>query len=183
MDKGYKDNLQKFKEIFKKNILKIIFIISMSGFLFTYIMNYIKLNIVPNLIDLKDPSLIEKLNKIDIGPPTTFEVIIMMTSIILFIIGSLMLSESKKIIGFSIALGTIILIFQWVAIIDLVISRNVTLYFMVASYISIIYVTFIMGEFLNSLNVWMRTGNNNQYDVAKLTFIWVVIIFVLNAVF
>lgn len=173
-------NENKYKEYLKKNYQSLLATIGVSGIIFFIVILLIRYNMKNIIIDRKE------LNSLQIDNtqiPQTFEMIILFVSILLILCIPLTMIKDKLIPSI------FIMVFIFLAFMDLIlfsiirINGEVNIYFVVITYIFICMLMWLLRGLLKYIYNWLADKDQERnIDVAKLTFIWAVITFILNMI-
>lgn len=171
------------KKKLDKNIISRLFIVlGLSGVLYCIIMMKLRKNLNLFVMD-KSNSLIFSKEFNDILP-SNFEMIIFAISILIIFCIPL-INANKSLIQTLITMSWITLfILDLVLFSQLIITGRISKELIVVTYLFIIISVWILVDIFKLIYNWLINSNKKekQIDVAKITFVWAVITFVLNLI-
>ena len=173
----------KFKNILNYLVLnknKILFNICAGNFLSIYILFLIRKYILPILqnIDFE--------NNINLNSPiykiSDFEFYITMFSLIIFLYFPVFfLKFNKK----KMAIYNLLFILDFVGLIRFVVVKRLDLFTIVLVYLSCIFFLYIIAKLIKCFYKWLKQkpDDTTKFNLAKLTFIWTILAFILGVIF
>ncbi|MGL9921168.1 hypothetical protein [Enterococcus sp. DIV1758] len=177
--KVLKDSLSKTQFVIKRFGSKFVFSLGLGGLISLYIVEFFKVKMLPHLNNFnKLHEVLADNNILSIG---NIEIIIFIVSMVSIISAPLLsLNDSKK--NYSVV-GLIILLFvEMVAVLSVCVSQQIGNLFIVCTTILCVYLIWLLLDILKIAYAWTKIDKTekNQIDVAKLTFIWAIIVFLLG---
>lgn len=162
----------------------ILFAISMSGFLSLYFVNYLTFIILPfykKALTGHDTKLEFVFNHLSMSSITVFSISLLISVIALILIPLAVkgINDYDKTIGLLACVLTFFLFFEFVISIS---AEKITGQFIFILWF-LFFVIFLQLERISkSIYRWLLTDTDNKFDIAKLTFVWGIIVAILTLV-
>lgn len=169
---------EELKNLFKVFILKSVMIFFFSGFITIYILNKIKNNFMPIILDKNS-----YINTISSG--NSFESFIILISVILLLCMPLVINFKTFTSKLKLGIMVVISIINIIAYIILISTATMNIFIKCVVYLTVSYLVWLVIDLLIYIYnwLWIPKEKTKQIDVAKLTFIWAIIVFLLNLIF
>ena len=150
------------------------------GGLLTYMMIELsKTKLLP--LHEKVLSLIQEGQVRELGTGITENIILLVS--ILVLLAGLVIQEGNKATALKVFCLSVTAMFNMVGVIVTISKGEISLLYIVIVWVSAMYIVWILIDIFKSLYKWITVKDSeNQVNVAKLTFIWTIIVFVLTRV-
>lgn len=178
MDKYVKHIFLSIKSIIKDYGSRFIFSVGVGGIFALYLIEFCRVRILPNIsnIDIMHGSG----NHLEVMKIHPMEVFIFLISIISIMISPLLSKKKSKIIRiFSLI---VVLFMELVSFMSIIVYQEISSLFIVWTMIMSVYLIWIAIDILKVIYNWLKINKESeeQVDIAKLTFIWAIIAFILG---
>lgn len=170
---------KKIKSFIRDYGSKFAFSLGMGGILAIYIIEKCKIKLIPVLKDTEH--LYQFFLDNNITEINTIEIYILIISIIA-IISSPLLSKKDSKRSIEVFIFITLFIFELVSVMSMIIYKDISKLFILGTIIISIYLVWIVMDILKIIYSWTKLDKSSekQVDVAKLTFIWAIIAFILG---
>lgn len=153
--------------------------VGIGGITTLYVIDICKLKVLPHFN--KNGNLAEQVKTLKIDNISITETVILLVAILSLLISPLLKTGSK---GTGIRIFGIISLFflELFAFMSMILQQRINGFFIFFTLLSSIFCFRLFVEGLSGINKWIRISKEetNQVDVAKLTFIWAIIIALIN---
>lgn len=169
----------KIKSLIREYSSKFVFSLGMGGLLAIYIIELCRMKVIPVLKETEDLyEIFVNLNIVDIN---VIEIYIIAISIVA-IISSPLLSKKDLKRSYEVFFLITVFVFEIICFMSMVINKDINKLFIVGTTITSIYLVWIFIDILKIIYAWIKIDKSveKQVDVAKLTFIWAIIAFILG---
>lgn len=170
-----------FRKILENKIIKyikqdlsyLLLSFGLGSITYFYLINYLQRNIIGKVKDKLEVII----NTDNVDSLLINNIDYLLIGLIMIILSILFINKSEKTKNLILLFITSI-VFLAVGIIAIVILKN-NILFSILSLLSIIVLIYVLINVLKNIYSWLKVDKNkdNQIDVAKLTFIWGIIIF------
>ncbi|MBP2098048.1 hypothetical protein [Enterococcus rivorum] len=167
------------QSIVKKYGSKFVFSLGLGGLFSLYIIEFFRMKVIPKLENLKE--IHEVLGENNISSITSLEIIILVVCIV-SLISAPLLSKNDSKRSYEVVAFIVLLFFELIAILSVLVSKEINNLFIVGTTILSIYFVWLMIDILKITYAWTKIDKTaeKQIDVTKLTLIWAIIVFLLG---
>lgn len=153
--------------------------VGIGGLVTLYIIDICKLKLLPYFEETGN--LVEQVKALNITTISITEIVILLLSILAILLSPLlkMGSRSKEIKIFTLIA---LFVLEVSSLLSIIIQHRINSYFIIFTLLFSILCFRILVQGISALNKWVRISKEDkkQVDVAKLTFIWAIIIALIN---